>query len=329
MGALAFFPATDKAIPPSIMNASSHVYKLTSQGGHLNRVISVTDVDQVRLAQEQFAGDNMWWQKTQLEFCINNKLDICSIFDQLGDGSAFTINTSNSLYTNLHNFYETISANISLDKTKTTDNILKRNLHVPLLFALSDQNGKSVVNTSKTIIGTLEFFNPSPLLLGTNISIMNSALGRISDVVRIHLIDTSASPLRISKVPPKFGDKVYLVGYPSETTDRSKIGAIDSDGNSMRISTGNIISFADWKQRTGNNFGVEAESLLQKNLIFFDADCEHGNSGGPLLNTDGEVIGIMMALYRDAQKGSPYRICGALNTLNETKLMELWNASSQ
>ncbi|HEY8270927.1 MAG TPA: serine protease, partial [Pseudobdellovibrionaceae bacterium] len=222
-----------------------------------------------------------------------------------------------------------ISANYSLDSNATADTILKRNLHAPLLFALSDQNGKSVVNTSKTIIGTLEFFNPSPLLLGADISMMNSALGRISDIVRVHLVDTSASPLQTSKLPSKVGDTVYLVGYPSETSNRTKVGAPDSGGNSLRISVGKIISFADWKQRTGNNFGAQTESLLQENLVFFDADCEHGNSGGPLLNANGEVIGIMMALYQDVQKGAPYRVCGAVNTLDESKLTALWKLQAQ
>jgi len=321
-----FFLANDKTIPAAVASTSSHVYKLTSQGGRLNRVVITSDAGQLKLAQDQFSGDDSWWQNAQLGYCVANKLNVCPVFDQMGDGSAFTLNTPDSMYTNLHNFYEVISANYSLDEDATSETILKRNLHVPLVFILNDQNGKSVVNTSKTTIGTLEFFNPSPLLLGKDITMMDSALGRVSDVVRVHLVDTSAIPLQASKSTTHIGDTVYLAGYPSETLDRSKIGVPDSDGNSLRFSVGKIISFSDWKQRTGNNFGAQAESLLQENMIFFDADCEHGNSGGPLLNANGEVVGIMMALYQDKQRGTPYRVCGAINTLDESKLAALWKS---
>lgn len=320
-----FLPTTDKTIPESVVSASGRVYKITSQGGRLDRVILMSDAAQVKSAQNHFAGDDKWWQKTQLDSCTNNRLQVCPIFDQMGDGSAFTLNTPDSMYTNLHNFYEVISANYSLDKNATSEIILKRNLHVPLLFALTDQNGKSVVDTSKTTIGTLEFFNSSPHLLGGDISNMNNVLGRASDVVRVHLPNTTALPLSISKTSVKQGDTVYLLGYPMATSNRSSVGAVDSDGNSLRISVGNVISFADWKLRTGNNFGAQEESILQENMIFFDADCEHGNSGGPLVNENGEVVGIFMALYRDTQKGTPYRVCGALNTLDESKLADLWS----
>jgi hypothetical protein len=327
-GSPGFLLATDPSIPAAVSRASRLVYKITSQGGHFNRTVSITDTNQVEAAQNDFAGSEKWWQKVQLEFCQLKNFEFCPIFDQMGDGSAFMLKTGDSMYTNLHNFFEIISANGTVDKNPNSETISKRNLHKPLLFGLSNQNGEPIFDSSKANNGTLEFFNPSAYLLTSPVAIMNGGIGRVSDVVKVHLSNANFPPLKIAKQQPKVGDSVYLIGYPSQTTNRTLVGAQDSDGKSLRISVGKVISFSDWKVKSGNNFSPYDEKLLNDHLIFFDSDCEHGNSGGPLVNSDGEVVGIMMALYWDESKGQPYRLCGALNTMDEAKLEAIWKAIS-
>jgi serine protease Do len=63
------------------------------------------------------------------------------------------------------------------------------------------------------------------------------------------------------------GQEAFVVGFPSHTTDITALSA-------------NIAGFQ-------NNNGIQ--------LIKIDASVNHGNSGGPLFNANGELIGIVNA----------------------------------
>jgi S1-C subfamily serine protease len=65
------------------------------------------------------------------------------------------------------------------------------------------------------------------------------------------------------------GQEAFVVGFPSHTTTISALGA-------------NIAGFE-------NNNGTQ--------LIMIDASVNHGNSGGPLFNSNGELIGIVNAKF--------------------------------
>jgi len=65
------------------------------------------------------------------------------------------------------------------------------------------------------------------------------------------------------------GQEAFVVGFPSHTTTISALGA-------------NISGFE-------NNNGTQ--------LIMIDASVNHGNSGGPLFNSNGELIGIVNAKF--------------------------------
>ena len=76
------------------------------------------------------------------------------------------------------------------------------------------------------------------------------------------------------------GDEVFPVGNPFGVSNSLTAGVVSGLGRSYKSpETGETLS----------------------NLIQFDAAVNPGNSGGPLLNRDGEVVGIVTGLLNPTQ----------------------------
>lgn len=73
----------------------------------------------------------------------------------------------------------------------------------------------------------------------------------------------------------RVGDEVFAVGNPFGINDSLSAGVVSG---------------------LGRNFKSTKTGQLLTNLIQFDAAVNPGNSGGPLVNRDGEVVGIVAAL---------------------------------
>lgn len=80
----------------------------------------------------------------------------------------------------------------------------------------------------------------------------------------------------------RIGDAVYPVGNPLGLSNSLTAGVVSAVDRSIRSENGRTL----------------------KQLIQFDAAVNPGNSGGPLLNRDGQVIGIVTALANPSQQ--PY-----------------------
>jgi len=78
----------------------------------------------------------------------------------------------------------------------------------------------------------------------------------------------------------KVGDPVYAVGHPLGLTDSLTAGVVSATGRSIEVSAG----------------------VTLKDLIQFDAAVNPGNSGGPLLDAQGRVVGIVTALANPAKQ---------------------------
>ena len=77
------------------------------------------------------------------------------------------------------------------------------------------------------------------------------------------------------------GDEVLAVGFPFGIGPSASAGVISGLGRSFRSPEG--------KQE-------------MRNLIQFDAAANPGNSGGPLVTMDGQVVGIVTAIYNPSQQ---------------------------
>lgn len=85
--------------------------------------------------------------------------------------------------------------------------------------------------------------------------------------------------LPLKHATPLVGETVVAVGHPFGFTDSVCRGVISGLGREITMPTGEVL----------------------KDLIQVDANINPGNSGGPLLNLQGELIGINCALYQGAQ----------------------------
>ncbi len=105
-------------------------------------------------------------------------------------------------------------------------------------------------------------------------------------VLQAHKIpdDLIAATMR-STADLRPGDQVMAVGYPFG------IGPSASSG---------IVS--GLKRTFRSPEGQEGNRPEMRNLIQFDAAANPGNSGGPLVTMDGEVVGIVTAIYNPNQQ---------------------------
>jgi S1-C subfamily serine protease len=79
----------------------------------------------------------------------------------------------------------------------------------------------------------------------------------------------------------RVGDEAFAVGHPLGLTDSMSAGVISGLNRSVPVPGGKNLD----------------------GLIQFDTAVNPGNSGGPLLNRDGQVIGIVTALANPSEQG--------------------------
>jgi S1-C subfamily serine protease len=78
----------------------------------------------------------------------------------------------------------------------------------------------------------------------------------------------------------KVGDAVFALGHPLGLADSLSAGVVSALDRSVQVSAGQTL----------------------KGLIQFDAAVNPGNSGGPLLNRDGQVVGVVTGLANPSQQ---------------------------
>lgn len=79
----------------------------------------------------------------------------------------------------------------------------------------------------------------------------------------------------------RIGDEAYVIGHPLGLGNSMSAGVISGLGRSVPTEDGTVL----------------------KGLIQFDAAVNPGNSGGPLLNRNGQVVGIVTALANPSERG--------------------------
>jgi len=104
------------------------------------------------------------------------------------------------------------------------------------------------------------------------------------DLALLRPLSSFKSYLELRSRPVEVGEEVYAVGFP--------LGIIDKGGFPSPTFTKGIVS----------RVGVRPKgSKIRVELIQFDAAVNPGNSGGPLLDGEGKVVGVVCAGIPSAQ----------------------------
>lgn len=94
-------------------------------------------------------------------------------------------------------------------------------------------------------------------------------------ILKIEASPDSLTPIRLGESSSlKVGQKIFAIGNPFGLERTMTVGIVSSLGRSLRSDNGRLI----------------------KNVIQIDAALNQGNSGGPLLDSDGSLVGMNTAI---------------------------------
>jgi putative serine protease PepD len=111
------------------------------------------------------------------------------------------------------------------------------------------------------------------------------------------------------------GDSVVAIGNPDGLTGTVTSGIVSAlnrkvtvDVSESTVQGNGGYGFPSWSGEQGGNGssgnGSSSGQTATYNAIQTDASLNPGNSGGPLLNSSGQVIGINASMYSDSSSGS-------------------------
>ena len=117
-----------------------------------------------------------------------------------------------------------------------------------------------------------------------------------SDLAILQLADDSGLPVaQLRTTPIEIGEPIVVVGYPG--------------GGPATVTTGKVVGLVD-----GEVLG-EAAGVLR-----IDAEIRQGNSGGPVLDQDGLVVGVVFAIETDSGMGLAVPVATLMERLDVSEL---------
>jgi rhodanese-related sulfurtransferase len=126
----------------------------------------------------------------------------------------------------------------------------------------------------------------SPLLLLDNAGKPLPDSGR--DLALLRVADGVYPAIGLSKRDPQIGDPVHILGFPGVVLAHELL---------------NQSALLEASVTNGAVSGIKQDQIGQ-DLVQTDASASHGNSGGPGVNNDAELVGVMVAVTLSPSGGS-------------------------
>jgi len=319
---LGFYPKSSPNIPFAVNNASKGVYEIFSP--KLTEKIDINSHGGFA-AYKQFlsepkkspTGSGMVKKNTavlmiqlrQIQNCEKRNQNICEIWSAIRSSSGFVTGDGSELWTAYHCIQSAIEPMLSLfDETWNGRNkeALQHLKRTKLPILIFDWQQRLVFDFNDTAL--IDEVQEQVI----RESSMSDATPRSADMVKIKLFKPLDYPLVISQKSVALGEPIYAAGFSAKTTHRSAGGFPDSSGSGLHFTYGKTISArqALWYQSTSFIQKVRSvvtiPSIKYSGLVFANTDGYPGMSGGPFLNQNGEVVGMLVAIYNKHETKSEW-----------------------
>lgn len=223
----------------------------------------------------------------------NNKTE-CIVPTSLNSGSGFITGNGSTFWTNAHVLEKMLKTKELTDETTISD-LLNGTNNMPVF--IFNKNGDLVFDGLSEEVK----FKATPAL--TNLTAAEGNFFAVdSDYVAIDLQKILGAPLKVAQNKSLSGEVISVIGYPSCTGCKAPEGMDEIeylDRGQGRNAENCLEKIAVGTTISTQNFGDLAQvnnalinMLDQESFIASTADSQHGMSGGPILNQNGEVVGI-------------------------------------
>jgi hypothetical protein len=307
-GGLGFYSLQTPGLPAGVAAAGDSVYEVRVVGNSQKGARTI-DVSQgrggvakrkiLRLPESEIDANSKTVIVKQIEFCEGKELShqkSCPVFTENSEGSAFVIGDGASLMTAAHVVEHVMDI---VEQSAEVPKSLQFVKHQRVLIFIFNSSGQLVVDP---------FFEPITLEKAPRETyvarIRKNFYAEDSDYVTLRLSKPLGKPLHFAAAKPIVGQRVFVLGYAACTgcamPDNPEISALDladrspapnSDGKGLKVSFGRVVPDLGLSDFFGMNPGSLRFWELQS-MLFSSADTQHGQSGGPVLNEAGEVVGV-------------------------------------
>jgi len=310
-----FFPVNTADVPVAVQKASDSIFEVYLVNAASKKVYNLfTELKDLRTKIEA-AHVRPQVRKIiefQIQYCLIERIfEGCDIYFDTVQATAFLIGDGQTLWTNYHaveNFVESLGELFHRPKWIANLTIASQNL--PL--SVFDQKGNLVFSATKA--RGRATLTVKPFSHSSTFSNIDGSYNPSSDFIQIKISSPIGKPLKVAAHDATVGEPVFLLGYPigtgkfvEEGIDPkedfvSRAPAPDSDGQGIKLMRGHILPIEDLVQveqyrdtikwKSDSRVGILDSALDYYQLIASDSDTTHGASGCPMLNFDGEVIGM-------------------------------------
>lgn len=312
--------------PRGVLQASRNVVRVSTVGGNSNYNLDTSSLDSAREYEDSYRLADQSFIADQIRYCYNAGIKDCPIFPGEALGSGFLLGRQRRLVSNYHVLYSAITSNLAQVSEKADVRTLIRDFqNLPVFLRLRDESGREVLSsTIRPRSASIYSFNADlSFIQAADVSIFTDNLaGQISDVMVLNVTGApTLKPLRVARTAPTVGQRVYAVGFPAVLDATGRISETKLTEPKKKISMGTVISTEEFLFRMGIQEPAEVTNLRRRFMIYGDFSCESGSSGGPLLKSDGTVLGVVAGSY---DKGSNH-ICYAINLTSMNRLKVAWH----